>query len=200
MVEALAKTVFPESTQREQDVAMGLSLGWPRRRVEAVLEGLDRWGQGVSLGEVAKGLGYREQTLRKWMQEWDLALYKSTVEASRRNRLSYKRGKYERIVALAADEVLARVEDAERRGQMASDELCRIDKQYGDRLALMEGGVTSRVGGGGIQIVVWGDPGSTIGPEAAQRPSREVASIVVGPGGSGAVSEEPPGERMGGGV
>jgi hypothetical protein len=95
-----------------------------------------RWCNGEAIESMAVEFGVDEQTLRKWIKKAvGLAQYKEGVGLAKEARETLRHGKLKRIVAMTRDQVL---EMLEAKAIDDPAELCRIEKVFGDRLALAE--------------------------------------------------------------
>lgn len=102
----------------------------------------NRWVNGTPIAAMAEEFNVDENTLRKWIQKAvGYSVYKEGVFLAKEAREILKHGELKRIVSLGRKRTLEMLESG-----MIDDpqELCRIEKTYGDRLALEEGKPTER--------------------------------------------------------
>jgi len=97
---------------------------------------MTRYSMGESLDDIAQDYNVQSETLRVWMKKYDLSLYRQAKEKAVYHRELRRASKYHRIITLNTDEVLRKLELEPEK--IALKEQCQIEKNFGDRLALLQ--------------------------------------------------------------
>jgi len=102
----------------------------------------NRYINGESIEAMAEEFGVEAEMLRKWIKKAvGLARYKEGVNLAKEARDILRYGELNRIVSLNRKKTL---ELLESNAIDKPDDLCRIEKTFGDRLALETGKPTER--------------------------------------------------------
>lgn len=129
-----------ESTK--PDFELGNLLGKDKQVITGEIC-FQRYISGESLINMAIEFGIDDvEVLRRWIQKAvRLSEYKEGVYLAKEAREIIKYGKLKRIISIGRERILKKLEDT---GNLILDvqDLCRIEKTYGDRLALAVGDPT----------------------------------------------------------
>lgn len=106
----------------------------------ALQDALERYAQGVPIAELASEMNLTEQAIRQRFQKYDFDQYKEKKGEAAQARIDLRHAENKRILSLNRQAVMDKIEDDE----LTISDRCRVEKTFGDRVAIVEGEATER--------------------------------------------------------
>ncbi len=105
-----------------------------------VEDAMVRYGAGESLDELAKELGHPPESLRALMKKYDFDRYKKTVGEAAQSRMDLRHVGRKHLLSRNLTKLIKDIDDED----ISIADRCKIEKVYGDRVAITEGEATER--------------------------------------------------------
>jgi hypothetical protein len=103
---------------------------------------MERYAKGESLSDLAAECGLEEANLRKRMRNYDPAKYKEAKGDAAQARIDFRHAENKQILSLNRVNLLSELES--ETSEISVGDMCKIEKTFGDRVALTEGEATER--------------------------------------------------------